>query len=85
MTFVKTKLLIESMQEGQVAQVICSSGEPLMQIPKKLIEQGNTILGVYQNKYCTNRGNIEKKVTKDSFILVFIKQKASKKEAKIWA
>ena len=44
LTFVKTKLLIEKMQPGQVAQVRLRGTEPLENVPRSVTELGHTIL-----------------------------------------
>lgn len=44
LTFVKTKLLIESMGEGEVAEVRLSGAEPLANVPRSVREHGHEIL-----------------------------------------
>ncbi len=46
MTFVKTKLLIEKMESGQVVQVRLKGAEPLENVPRSAREQGHVILGM---------------------------------------
>jgi len=48
MTFVKTKLLLEKMAEGETAEVRLRSGEPLENVPRSLIELGQEIVGKSQ-------------------------------------
>lgn len=45
-TFVKTKLLVERMQRGEVAEVRLNAGEPLENVPRSLKEQGHDVLSV---------------------------------------
>ena len=45
-TFVKTKLLVERMEPGEVAEVRLNSGEPLENVPRSLKEAGHDVLGV---------------------------------------
>ena len=45
-TFVKTKLLIEKMDSGQVAQVRLSEGEPLENVPRSLLEEGHKLISL---------------------------------------
>jgi TusA-related sulfurtransferase len=46
LTFVKTKLLIEKMRPGQVAQVRLQGTEPLENVPRSVRELGHTILSL---------------------------------------
>ena len=46
MTFVKTKLLIEKMPVGQVAEVRLKGQEPLLNVPRSLRELGHVILSI---------------------------------------
>ena len=46
MTFVKTKLLAESMAVGEVAEVRLNSGEPLENVPRSLREEGHEVLSL---------------------------------------
>jgi TusA-related sulfurtransferase len=46
LTFVKTKLLIEKMQPGQIAQVRLRGAEPLKNVPRSVSELGHTILSM---------------------------------------
>ena len=44
LTFVKTKLLIESMQSGQTAEVRLQGREPIENVPRSLKDHGHGIL-----------------------------------------
>lgn len=44
LTFVKTKLLIEKMQPGQVAEVRLKGTEPLGNVPRSVRELGHEII-----------------------------------------
>jgi len=44
MTFVKTKLLIEHMQPGQMCEIRLQGAEPLANIPRSVTELGHRIL-----------------------------------------
>lgn len=46
LTFVKTKLLIEKMDSGQVVQIRLKGAEPLENVPRSAREQGHVILGM---------------------------------------
>lgn len=45
-TFVKTKLLVERMRAGEVAEVRLNAGEPLENVPRSLREEGHEVLGL---------------------------------------
>lgn len=45
-TFVKTKLMVERMNRGQIARVRLNSGEPLENVPRSLREEGHRILSL---------------------------------------
>ncbi len=49
MTYVKTKLKLETMSSGQVLEVILREGEPLTNVPKSLMAEGHKILDVRQD------------------------------------
>jgi len=44
--FVKTKLKLEAMDEGEVLEVILDSGEPIQNVPKSVKEEGHKIVKV---------------------------------------
>jgi TusA-related sulfurtransferase len=44
LTVVKTKLLLESMAEGEIACIRLSGGEPLENLPRTLRDQGHSVL-----------------------------------------
>jgi tRNA 2-thiouridine synthesizing protein A len=44
--FVKTKLKLEYMQQGQVLEVILDDGEPIRNVPRSVREDGHEILSV---------------------------------------
>ncbi|MGY8990137.1 MAG: sulfurtransferase TusA family protein [Rhodospirillales bacterium] len=46
LTFVKTKLLVERMQAGQVVEVRLAGAEPLENVPRSVAELGHTILSL---------------------------------------
>ena len=46
MTFVKTKLLIERMSSGETAEVRLGAGEPLENVPRSVVEQGDQVLSL---------------------------------------
>jgi len=46
MTFVKTKLKLEELNEGDTLEILLSEGEPLNNVPKTVEEQGYKILEI---------------------------------------
>lgn len=46
MTFVKTKIMIEKMSQGQTGEVRLRKGEPLENVPRSIRELGHEILGI---------------------------------------
>lgn len=46
MTFVRTKLLIERMSVGEIAEIRLNGGEPLQNVPRSVREHGHEILNL---------------------------------------
>ena len=46
LTFVKTKLLIESMLPGQIAEVRLKGQEPLENVPRSVIDHGHSVISL---------------------------------------
>lgn len=46
MTFVKTKLKLETMAPGQLLEVTLSGGEPLINVPRSIKDEGHKILEI---------------------------------------
>ena len=46
MTFVKTKLKLEKMEPGQILEVQLCEGEPLMNLPRSVEQEGHKVLGI---------------------------------------
>lgn len=44
--FVKTKLKLETMDVGQVLEVVLDDGEPIQNVPKSIKEEGHKIVEV---------------------------------------
>jgi TusA-related sulfurtransferase len=44
--YVKTRLLLEEMAQGQVLEVLLDDGEPILNVPRSAKEDGNKILEV---------------------------------------
>lgn len=45
-TFVKTKLLMEKMATGEIAEVRLGGGEPLENVPRSVADEGHTVLSL---------------------------------------
>ncbi len=45
-TFVKTKLLLERMRPGEIAEVRLPSGEPAENVPRSAREEGHVVLSL---------------------------------------
>ena len=48
-TFVKTKVALEELDEGQILQVHLNDGEPVQNVPRSLKEEGHEILKLEDN------------------------------------
>lgn len=48
-TFVKTKAALEEMEDGQILQVHMNDGEPVLNVPRSVKEEGHQILKLYTN------------------------------------
>lgn len=50
LTFVKAKIAIEELEEGQILSVLLNDGEPVQNVPRSLKEEGHQILKLIDNK-----------------------------------
>ena len=48
-TFVKTKVALEEMDEGQILQVHINDGEPVQNVPRSIREEGHEVLELREN------------------------------------
>lgn len=48
-TFVKTKVALEEMDEGQILQVHLNEGEPVQNVPRSIREEGHEVLELNDN------------------------------------
>ena len=46
MTFVRTKLLMERMKPGEVAEILLSGGDPLENVPRAIWEHGYEVISL---------------------------------------
>ena len=49
MTFVKTKLKLETLEAGDILEVFLKDGEPLKNVPRSVSDEGHKILKIEQN------------------------------------
>ena len=48
-TFVKVKVALEDLDDGQILQVRLNDGEPIQNVPRSLKDEGHKILSVDDN------------------------------------
>ena len=60
MTFLKTKIELSKLSEGDVLEVLLAEGEPLDNVPRNAKEQGYNVLGVEHVEGTTYRVLIQK-------------------------
>ena len=49
-TFVKTKLALEELDDGQILQVHINDGEPIQNVPRSVKEEGHQVLKLVDNE-----------------------------------
>lgn len=49
-TFVKTKIALEELEDGQILQVHMNSGEPILNVPRSVKDEGHKILKISENE-----------------------------------
>ena len=60
MTFVKTKLKLAQIAEGDILEVLLAEGEPLENVPRSAKEQGYNVLGIEHVEGTTHKVIIKK-------------------------
>ena len=63
LTFVKTKLLLERMVDGEIVEIRLKGKEPLENIPRSVMDAGHAILTVEE---LPNSGGIHKMIVRKS-------------------
>lgn len=48
-TFVKTKVVLEDLDDGQILEVHLNGGEPVQNVPRSLKDEGHKVLSLDQN------------------------------------
>ncbi len=59
-TFVKTKVALDELDEGQILQVHINDGEPVQNVPRSIKEEGHKVLKLVDNEDGTYELFIEK-------------------------
>jgi TusA-related sulfurtransferase len=49
-TFVKTKVALEELEDGQVLEIRLYGGEPIQNVPRSLKDEGHKVTGVTQSE-----------------------------------
>ncbi|MFT4005787.1 MAG: sulfurtransferase TusA family protein [Lacrimispora sp.] len=49
-TFVKAKVALEELEEGQILAIRLNDGEPVQNVPRSIKEEGHQILKLNQNQ-----------------------------------
>ena len=49
-TFVKTKVALEELDDGQVLELRLNDGEPIQNVPRSLKDEGHKVAGVRHNE-----------------------------------
>ena len=60
MTFVKTKIELSKLNEGDILEVLLAEGEPLDNVPRNAKKQGYNVLSVEHVEGTTHRVTIKK-------------------------
>lgn len=60
MTFVKAKVAMEELADGQILEIKMNSGEPIQNVPRSFKEEGDKVLQVLQNEDDTYTVWVEK-------------------------
>lgn len=60
MTFVKTKLKLAQIADGDILEVLLAEGEPLENVPRSASEQGFTVLSIEYVEGTTHKVTIKK-------------------------
>ena len=59
-TFVKTKVALEELDDGDILEIRLNDGEPVQNVPRSLKEEGHKVLGLTQNDDGTYRLIVQK-------------------------
>lgn len=59
-TFVKTKVALEELDDGDILEIRLNDGEPVQNVPRSLKEEGHKVLGLTENNDGTYRLIVQK-------------------------
>ncbi len=59
-TFVKTKVALEELNDGDILEIRLNDGEPVQNVPRSLKEEGHKVLGLTENNDGTYRLIVQK-------------------------
>ena len=59
-TFVKAKVALEEMEDGQILEVKMNEGEPIQNVPRSFKDEGHKVLDVINNEDGTFTVFVEK-------------------------
>ena len=59
-TFVKTKVALEELDDGDILAIRLNDGEPVQNVPRSLKEEGHKVLELTQNEDGTYRLIVQK-------------------------
>ena len=59
-TFVKTKVALEELDDGDILEIRLNDGEPVQNVPRSIKEEGHKVLGLTQNDDGTYRLIVQK-------------------------
>ena len=59
-TFVKTKVALEDMEDGQILEVHLNDGEPVQNVPRSLKDEGHKVLDLRKKSDVTYTLFVEK-------------------------
>ena len=59
-TFVKAKVAIEEIEQGQILEILMNEGEPLHNVPRSLKDEGHRVVEVENNSNGTFTVLVEK-------------------------
>lgn len=60
MTFVKAKVAIEELEQGQILELKMNEGEPIQNVPRSLKDEGHKVVQVINNSDATYTILVEK-------------------------
>jgi tRNA 2-thiouridine synthesizing protein A len=59
-TFVKVKVAIEDLEDGQIIEILMNEGEPVQNVPRSLKDEGHKVLRIKNNRDGTYTLYVEK-------------------------